>query len=168
MRKLLLIVLSALFLAACGDSEETAKETKQALEDYKEVKTTVTDGFTSVEIAKDKNMAKFDYWLMGFSKNAVSVLEEEFKNEKTQKVRIYEKSIFLDENGKESEDVLFDVTITREAAEQLEYDNFKSLVSTEPYRLFNKGEQYYIHVGMFMKEISPELRSGFESSFEKK
>ena len=151
--------------------EEKPKEDKKIkldLENYKEVDTSKENDMVTVELAKDKNMANVDYWIMGFAQNAVVALEEHFKDEDVQKVRIFENSTFTDKNGKEKEDVLFDVTVTRDVAAQWDYDNFKSIAFTEPYQLFNKGETYYIHVGMFMKELSPELRSGFESSFEKK
>ena len=170
----ILIVLLTLVIKL--DNGDTSHITMSESVNYKIVNQTVTDGVATVELQNDGNIATFEDWMGHFYFFAMGVLEDFVTLDSIQEIRIFEKSTFLAEDVKENEhikdvslteEMIFDLTITKEKAEQLDYKQMDSSILTTPYKLFNQADVYSIHPDMFQNELSSEIQEGFVNGFEK-
>jgi len=170
------ILIALLTLVIQLDNGDTSHVTLSESVHYKLIDQTVIDGFVTVELQNDGNVATFEDWMDHFYFFAMGVLEDFVTLDSIQEIRIFEKSTFLDEDVKENvhitdvsltEEMIFDLTITKEKAEQLDYKQMDSSTLTTPYKLFNQADVYSIHPDMFQNELSSEIQEGFVSGFKK-
>lgn len=170
----ILIVLLTLVITL--DNGDSSHMTMSESVDYKIINQTVVNGVATVELQNDGKISTFENWINHFSFFALGVLEDFITIDSIQEIRIFETSSFLAEDVKENEQIknvsfteemIFDLTLTKEKAAELDYKNMETIAFTEPYKLFNQAETYLIHADMFQNEISLEKQEGFISNFEK-
>lgn len=82
------------------------------------------------------------------TRNAVKIYRAFFENPQVDKIWVWGETKFLDDKGNESKDYFANVSMIRETAEQINWENFSDMVYAEYNRLYEVSDSFFIHPGV--------------------